>query len=158
MFRPIRKKKNEMDMESVKELLCKARRGILSMHGEDRYPYAVPINYWYDTEEERIFFHSGKTGYKVECLDACDRVAFTVVGEERTEDEAWAPFVESVVVFGKCHAVEDEKIAMDRLRAFAMKYYPDESMVTEGIQKTGKAVKMFEIEIEHMSGKEVQEK
>ena len=39
-----------------------------------------------------------------------------------------------------------------------MKYYPNEELVDEEIAQTGRAVQMFEIEIEHLSGKEVQEK
>ena len=39
-----------------------------------------------------------------------------------------------------------------------MKYYPSEQLVDEKIAQAGKAVQIFEIEIEHMSGKEVQER
>jgi len=39
-----------------------------------------------------------------------------------------------------------------------MKYYPDEQMVDEEIARAGKAAQLFEIEIEHLSGKEVQER
>ena len=39
-----------------------------------------------------------------------------------------------------------------------MKFYPNESMVNEEIALTGKAVQMYEIMIEHFSGKEVQER
>ena len=34
-----------------------------------------------------------------------------------------------------------------------MKYYPNEQMVDEEIAQAGKAAQLFEIEIEHMSGK-----
>lgn len=44
------------------------------------------------------------------------------------------------------------------LKQFAMKYYPNEQMVDEEIAQAGKAAQLFEIEIEHMSGKEVQER
>ena len=39
-----------------------------------------------------------------------------------------------------------------------MKFYPNEIMVDEEIAVSGKAVQMYEIEIEHLSGKEVQER
>ena len=39
-----------------------------------------------------------------------------------------------------------------------MKYYPDENLVDEEIAHSGRAAQMFEITIEHMSGKQVQEK
>ena len=49
----------------------------------------------------------------------------------------------------------DEFVAA--LKKFAMKYYPSEDMVDDQIVSTGMASQMFEIEIEHISGKEVQE-
>jgi hypothetical protein len=47
---------------------------------------------------------------------------------------------------------------MEMLKRFAMKYYPNEQLADEEIAQAGRAVQMFEIEIEHLSGKEVQEK
>ena len=44
------------------------------------------------------------------------------------------------------------------LKNFALKYYPNEELVHREIKATGHAVQMYEIEIEHMTGKEVQEK
>ena len=38
-----------------------------------------------------------------------------------------------------------------------MKYYPDEKTVDDEVTESGMAVQMFVIEIEHISGKEVQE-
>lgn len=48
--------------------------------------------------------------------------------------------------------------SIDRLKEFAMKYYPSEQLVDKAIAHAGRAVQMFEITIEHMSGKQVQEK
>ena len=48
--------------------------------------------------------------------------------------------------------------SIDRLKEFAMKYYPSEQLVDKEIAHAGRAVQMFEIIIEHMSGKQVQEK
>ena len=44
------------------------------------------------------------------------------------------------------------------VKTFAMKYYPSESMVDEEIEFAGKGVQMFVIDIEHISGKQVQER
>lgn len=157
MFRSIRKKKNEISLDAAKELLHCSRRGILAVNGDNGYPYAIPINYLYDEDTQKIFFHGAKAGYKVDALKACDKVCFTVCGNETIKDEAWAPYVKSAVVFGKCHLMENDSSAMDALKKFAMKYYPGEDMVDSQIASTGRATQMFEIEIEHISGKEVQE-
>ena len=88
-----------------------------------------------------------------------DKVCFTVYGNERIdESESWAPYVQSVVVFGRCRLLEAGSESIDRLKEFAMKYYPDETLADEQITRNGRATQMFEITIEHMSGKQVQEK
>ena len=158
MFRSIRKKKNEIGIEESKKLLHDARRGILAVNGDNHYPYAIPVNYFYDEENQKIYFHGSRVGYKVDALKICDKVCFTVFGNETVKEESWAPFLQSVVIFGHCHLVEDQPAAMALLKRFAMKFYPNESMVDEEISFSGKAVQMYEIEIEHLSGKEVQER
>ena len=54
--------------------------------------------------------------------------------------------------------VASGKRATALLKKFAMKYYPDEQLADGGIARAGKAAQMFEIEIELLNGKEVQEK
>ena len=44
MFRTIRKKKNEISIDTAKALLQSSRRGVLAVNGDDGYPYAIPIN------------------------------------------------------------------------------------------------------------------
>ena len=158
MFRSIRKKKNEIDIDAAKSLLLSGRRGVLAVNGDDGYPYAIPINYVYDMDDGKIYFHGAKAGHKVDSLRACDKVCFTVFGNETVKEEAWAPFMQSVVVFGRCHLVEPGERSIALLKKFAMKYYPDEQLADTEIARAGRAAQMFEIEIEHLSGKEVQEK
>ncbi len=145
-------------MDEARKILKEARRGILAVNGDEGYPYAIPINYYYDEEAQKIFFHGARVGHKIDALKKSDKVCFTVLGPETVKDEQWAPFVKSTVVFGRCHLMEDTSTAGDRLRQFAMKYYPNEELVNEEINVSGKAVQMYVIEIEHMSGKEIQEK
>ena len=159
MFRPVRKKANEISVEEAKKLLRESRRGVLAVNGDDGYPYAVPINYLYDEETQVIIFHGSKVGHKVDALKRSDKVCFTVYGNETVEtDEAWAPFLESAVVFGRCHLVADRGERDALCRKFAMKYYPTEKMVDDEVATSGKAVRMFRLQIEHISGKKVQER
>ena len=158
MFRPIRKKKNDIGTEAAEQLLLHCRRGVLAVNGVEGYPYAVPINFYFDREARKIYFHGAKAGHKIEALRACDKVCFTVYGNETVKEEAWAPFMQSAVVFGRCHLMENGPEAMARLKQFAMKYYPEEQLADEEIARAGKAAQLFEIEIEHLSGKEIQER
>lgn len=158
MFRPVRRKKNELSTEDAKEILKNARIGVLSVNGDDGYPYAVPVNFLYSEEENRIWFHGARAGHKADSIDKNDRVCFTVYGNETVKEEAWAPYVKSAVIFGRCRVINDPERAITSLRKFAGKYYPDKDLIEEEIAASAKAVRMFEIEIEHLSGKEVQEK
>ena len=159
MFKPIRKKINEIDHSAAESLLQSNRRGILAMNGDNGYPYAIPINYFYDCAGQKIYFHGAKAGHKVDALKTSDKVCFTVYGNEHIdESESWAPYVQSVVVFGRCSLLEAGPKFIEQLKEFAMKYYPDETLADEQIARNGRATQMFEITIEHMSGKQVQEK
>ena len=158
MFKPIRIKINEIDHSAAEALLQSNRRGIIAMNGVEGYPYAIPINYFYDGLAQKIYFHGAKAGHKVDALKGSDKVCFTVYGNERIdESESWAPYVQSVVVFGRCRLLEVGSESIDRLKEFAMKYYPSENMVDDEIKADGRATQMFQIEIEYISGKEIQE-
>ena len=159
MFKPVRKKINEIGHSDAEALLQSNRRGVLAMNGDNGYPYAIPINYFYDSLAQKIYFHGAKAGHIVDALKISDKVCFTVYGNVRIdESESWAPYVQSVVVFGRCRLLEAGSESIDRLKEFAMKYYPSEQLVDKEIAHAGRAVQMFEITIEHMSGKQVQEK
>lgn len=158
MFRPIKKKRNALSGADAETLLAQARRGILAVNGDDGYPYAIPINYYYDQNDRKIYFHGAPAGHKIDALKKSDKVCFTVLGDEVIKDEAWAPYVRSTVVFGRCTPITDPSVALAKLRQFAMKYYPDEASVNEEISISGKGVQMFQLEIEHLSGKEAQER
>ena len=112
MFREIRKKKNELSIPAAEALLQSCRRGVLAVNGDNGYPYAIPVNYFYDRDSQKIWFHGSPTGHKADALQACGKVCFTVYGNETVKAEAWAPFVQSVVVFGLCRPVTDHPRAM----------------------------------------------
>jgi len=158
MFRKIRRSKKEISLDAAKSLLATQRRGILAVNGDNGYPYAVPINYYYSEEEGKIFFHGARVGHKADSIKISDKVCFTVYGNESIRNEAWAPFVQSAVVFGRCRIITDQDLNIVLVRKFAEKYYPNKELIDEEILIAGKAVQMFEITIEHISGKEVQEK
>lgn len=158
MFRSMRRKNNEISLEKAKQLLHHERREILAVNGDEGYPYALPVNYYYDETNNKIYFHGAKAGHKVDALKIDDKICFTVYGHETIKEEKWAPYVQSAIIFGRCHLLEYSAQTIDKLKQVAMKYYPDEKMVDDEIKATGKAVQVYEITIEHLSGKQIQEK
>ena len=55
MFKPVRKKINELDHSAAEALLQSNRRGILAMNGDNGYPYAIPINFMIVIRRKFIF-------------------------------------------------------------------------------------------------------
>lgn len=158
MFRPMRRKKNEISQEAAKQLLQQERRGVFAVNGDDGYPYAIPVNYYYCEEGGKIYFHGARVGHKVDALKKNDKICFTVYGNETIKEETWAPYMQSVVVFGRCRLLDNREETLTLTRRIAEKYYPDKELIEEEIQQSGKAVQIYEITIEHLSGKQIQEK
>ena len=158
MFRPIRNKKKEISIEAAKTLLKESRRAVLAVNGDDGYPYAVPINYIYDEEANRIYFHGARAGHKIDSIKANDKVCLTTWNDGYLEEGDWAFHVSSCVVFGRARLIEARKITEDKVRKFARKYYPSAEEVEEEIKKSIAGVQLVAIEIEHISGKRVHEK
>ena len=159
MFRPMRRKAKEISTEAAKQLLHRERRGILAVNGDGGYPYAIPVNFYYDETDNKIYFHGAAVGHKADALCTDDKVCFTVYGNETIkEEELWAPYMQSTVVFGRCRILEDPDKTIALVKQVAKKYYPSNALIEEEIAKAGKAVRIYEISIEHISGKEIQEK
>lgn len=159
MFRPLRRKKRAITDEEARELLATCKRGVFAVNGDDGYPYAIPVNYFFDTEHDKIYFHGAKAGHKVDALKRDDKVCFTVYGNEWYQDGDWAPYVMSTVVFGRCRLANDTPAFIeDKVRQLALKYYPSAEEVEEEIAKDIKGVQLYEITIEHLCGKQIQEK
>ena len=158
MFRPIRRTKRKRDLETAKELLKNEKRAVLSVNGDEGYPYAIPINYFYEEEKEKIYFHGAKAGHKVDSLKKDNKVCFCVYGNDSYKEGDWAPYVQSVVIFGRCNLIDDEEITETKVRQIAEKYYPTKEEIEEEMQRDIKAVQLYEIEIEYMSCKQIHEK
>lgn len=157
MFRPIRRKKNIIPDEAAKALLHTCRRGAFALHGDDGYPYAVPMDFYYDEAENRIYFHSAKAGHKIDAIRANDKVCFTV-WEDGTLEDDWAYYVSSCVAFGRARLIDDPAVTEEKVRKLALKYYPSADEVEEEIRQDIHGVQLIAIEIEHFSGKRIHER
>ena len=94
----------------------------------------------------------------MDALKKCDKICFTVYGNEHFEPGDWAPYVQSTVVFGRCHLIEDAAVTEEKVRQLAEKYYPSREEVDAEVAKAIKAVQLYEITVEHLTGKQIQEK
>ncbi|HAE15317.1 MAG TPA: 5-nitroimidazole antibiotic resistance protein, partial [Erysipelotrichaceae bacterium] len=59
MFRELVRKGQQLDENTCIKLLKETKRGVLSVIGDDGYPYGTPINHFYNEEDGKIYFHGG---------------------------------------------------------------------------------------------------
>ena len=157
MFRKMRREKQALSPEQCIELLKSETRGVLSVNGDDGYPYGVPINHYYDERDGRIYFHGGKIGHRVDAIRRDPKVSFCVWGQDEKPEGDWAYYVKSVVVFGKAAIIEDYARTLEIGRLICSKFPASEEYTEHEIQKSGPATLCFAIEIESMTGKLVHE-
>ncbi len=156
MFREMRRFKQQTTTEECIEILKNGKRGILAVHGEDGYPYTVPLDYVY--EDGHIYFHCAKTGHKMDAIRADDKVSFCVLSDGVQEPDDWWFHFTSVVIFGRIHEVTQEEERDHHLRQLGRKYMPSEKMIEEDMRKNAPQAAVLRLDIEHMTGKRVREK
>ena len=144
-------------MPQIVEILHREKRGVLSVHGDDGYPYGLPINYWYNEENGCLYFHSGRAGHKVDAIAADNKVSFCVYDEGFRKEGEWALNISSVIVFGKLHIVEDGEKAMEIYRRLSLKFTKDREYIESEIEKYARNTLCYELRPEHITGKIVNE-
>lgn len=91
MFRPLRRKKRAITDEVARELLATCKRGVFAVNGDDGYPYAIPVNYFFDAEHDKIYFHGAKAGHKVDALKRMTRSALPYMATSGTRTVTGLP-------------------------------------------------------------------
>lgn len=158
MFREMRRKKQEVSKQECIEILKTEKRGVLAVLGDNGYPYAIPMNFYYDEQDHKIYLHSAKSGHKLDSIQSCRKICFTTWNQGVKKQDDWAFYVTSVVIMGKAELVHDEKLKMQQVRNLGLKYYPSEQEVEEVIKKHISNVQLIAVKIDNMTGKLVHEK
>jgi len=153
MFREIARKKQALSREESIGLLKTEMRGVLSLVGDDGYPYGLPIDHWYNEEDGCLYFHSGPKGHKIDAMRENPKASFCIYDRGYREEGDWALHIKSVIVFGKIEIVEDHAKAIELTRALSFKYTPDAAYIQEEIDKYGHEVLVFRLVPEHITGK-----
>ncbi len=157
MFRPLLRSKQAMSTEECLEILKNEKRGVLSVNGDDGYPYGLPINHYYDPEDGKLYFHCGKAGHKIDALKRDPKASFCVIDGGHQEPGEWFLRFNSVIVFGKIEFIEDEEIIAAKARQLSYKFTSDDDHIDAEIARSLKGTAMFAMNIEHICGKHVKE-
>ncbi len=157
-FRELTRYKQQLEESECIELLKNTKRGVLSVLGDNGYPYGSPINHYYDEESGKIWFHGGKAGHKVDAMRNCDKVSFCVMDEGRHAGDEWFLTFRSVIVFGRMELIEDWDTIAGISRKLSYKFTDDDAYIDEEIRKSGPGTLMYALTIENMCGKLVRER
>ena len=157
MFREMRRFKQQISEEECIRVLKEQPRGVLSMLGDDGYPYGIPLDHWYSEADNKLYFHCAKTGHKLDAIAASDKVSYCVMDEGFRKDGEWALNINSVVVFGRMRIVEDEDKKREICTNLVRKFTDDEEYLQKELTNAFPRVCCLELTIEHMTGKLVNE-
>lgn len=157
MFRELTRIKKAATREACIRLLESERRGVLSVHGDDGYPYGMPMNHWYDAESGCIYFHCGHGGHREDALKQCSKASYCVYDEGWTEPGDWVKHVTSVIVFGRMELVEDMGEIVRVATALSRKFTQDEDYIRREIEAHAHRTVLLKLVPEHICGKHVKE-
>ncbi|MBQ7876636.1 MAG: pyridoxamine 5'-phosphate oxidase family protein [Clostridia bacterium] len=157
MFRELTRKKKQITDEECIEILKNEKRGVLSVLGDDEYPYGMPMNHWYNDEDGSIYFHSGKTGHRHDAIKKHDKVSFCVYNEGYRSEGEWALNIKSVIVFGRIEVIDDLERVIDITKKLSYKFTNDDEYIENEIRLYADKTQLLKLNIEHMCGKMVTE-
>lgn len=157
MFREMNRIKQQLSSEECIQILKNEPRGVLSLIGDEGWPYGMPMDHWYCEEDGCLYFHSGKKGHKIDAMVRNNKASFCVYDQGYHNGDDWFLTIKSVIVFGRIEIIEDFDRAMAITRQLSLKYTQDETYIDWEIAESGKNTLVFRLVPEHITGKLVKE-
>lgn len=157
MFREMLRIKQALSLEECKEILNTENRGVLSVMGENGYPYGMPMNHIYCEADGCIYFHCGKKGHRLDALKGNDKVSFCVYDAGYRRPGEWALNVKSVIVFGRMEVIDDQALICDICEKLSYKFTDDTVYIQKELAQSAKNTLLLKLKPEHISGKLVNE-
>ena len=157
MFRDLARKNKQLPHETCISLLKDERRGVLSVHGEDGYPYGMPMNHFYNEDDGCLYFHCGRAGHRLDALRANDKVSYCVMDKGVRPKGEWAYDVQSVIVFGRIEIIDDWDTMVNITTRLSRQFPCGEEYIRKEIAQSGKGTLLLKMTPEHICGKRVNE-
>ncbi len=157
MFRELTRKNKQLSMEECIEVLKTETRGVLSVLGDGGYPYGMPMNHWYNEENGKIYFHSGKDGHRSDALRKNAKVSFCTYDRGYRKEGEWALNVRSVIVFGKIEIIDDFDTIAEITTKLSHKFTQDDEYIRREIELYAHKTLLLVLSPEHICGKFVNE-
>ena len=153
----MRRFKQQLSQEECIRILKNEPRGVLSVLGDEGYPYGMPLDHWYSDADGKLYFHCAKEGHKLDAVSKCDKVSYCVYDQGYRKEGQWALNIRSVIVFGRMRVVTDEEKKREICVELCRKFTDDEEYLKKELANAFSRVCCLELEPEHMTGKLVNE-
>ena len=158
MFRELTRKNKQIPMEDCISLLEKEKRGMLSVLGDDEYPYGIPMNHYYDPQDGCLYFHCGRQrSHRFDALRRHPKASFCAMDEGFRREGEWSLNIRSVIVFGRVEIIDDYDTVIAISARLSRKFTDDEGYIQAEIQKSGAGTRLLRLIPEHICGKMVNE-
>ena len=157
MFRQMRRFKQQIPEEECIDVLKTELRGVLSVIGDDGYPYGMPLDHWYSEADGKLYFHCAREGHKLDAVTRNDKVSYCVMDKGFRKDGDWALNIRSVIIFGRMKVVEDEEKKREICTNICRRFTDDEEYLQKELKNAFPRVCCLELRPEHMTGKLVNE-
>ena len=154
VFREMRRKKQALSQQEIAQILQQETSGVLALIGDEVYPYAVPISYVHDGE--KLYFHSAKSGHKLDAIQQNAKASFCVVAKDTVVPEEYTTYFQSVIVFGQIRLIQDERAKRAAIEKLAGKYAPEATTMEleQEINREWNPLCLLEMTIDHVTEKE----
>lgn len=146
MFREMWRKDRQLSLEEAKEILKNGKYGVLSVIGEDGYPYGVPLHYV--MIGDKLYFHSTIAGgHKADSLKSNSKISFTVIAPQE------GVRCKSAILFGTATLVPDKREEV--LEKIVEKFVPPFAWEQSkgGIPFAKDNIEAYELTVEHLTAK-----
>ena len=157
MFRELERTHQQIDREECVRIVKQETRGVLSVLGDDDYPYGMPMNHWYHEEDGCIYFHCGTTGHRLDALRRHDKVSFCTYEKGFREEGQWAWKVKSVIVFGRMEILNDMDKIVEITTKLSYKFTQDDAYIEREIASSAHKTLLLRLIPEQICGKMVTE-
>ena len=148
MFREMRRQDRLLSKEETWNIVEDMKYGVLSLIGDDGYPYGVPMHYV--IIDNTIYMHgTNESGHKLDAMKKDSKMCFTICDME-TDTKG-----KSVIMLGNITIVDSMKEAV--LEMFVETHVPEFAweQAKSGIVFAKDNIEAYSLSIDHISGKRI---
>lgn len=157
MFRELVRKNKELSKAECIKILTEEKRGVLSVIGDNDYPYGMPMNHFYNNNDNCVYFHCGNIGHRLDSLRNHNKASFCVYDKGSQKENHWELIFKSVIIFGTIEIIDDKDKIIEITTKLSHKFTQDDNYIQKEIHAALSRTLLLKLNIHHICGKSVTE-